>query len=96
MSSLRRSSPSRMGSNTAGVVLHFPLPDRPWHAGKGPVSRAEIERAVARGRGLQGEALRAGLRRAARFLVGSVLTGGCLRGLRPAAHAARGLRQPCC
>lgn len=96
MSSLRRSTLSRTDSDTPGAVLRFPLPERPWHAGKGPVSRAEIDRAVARGRGLQGEALRAGFRRAAAFLVGSVLTGGCLRGLRPAAHAARGLRQPCC
>ncbi|GAB4359749.1 MAG: hypothetical protein Kow00114_12860 [Kiloniellaceae bacterium] len=87
---------SRTDGTSAGTVLRFPAPARSWQAGKGPVSRAEIDRAVARGRGLQGEALRAGLRRAARFLIGSVLTGGCLRGLRPAAHAARGLRQPCC
>lgn len=56
-----------------------------------PVSRAEIDRLVARGRRLQGEALRDGLRRAFRYLVG-----GCsLRGLR-LPGGTNGQRQPCC
>ncbi|MEO3427915.1 hypothetical protein AAFN88_03595 [Pelagibius sp. CAU 1746] len=52
-----------------------------------PTSRAETERLVARGRRLQGEALRAGFRGVFRHLVG-----GCsLRALR-----LNGSRQPCC
>lgn len=84
------SSLSRRGSDNPGVVLHYPLPLR--HE---PVSRAEIEQAVARGRGLQGQALRAGVSRAFSLLVGALLAGGCLRGLRLTAGTAR-RRQPCC
>lgn len=56
-----------------------------------PSSRAEIDRLVARGRRLQGEALRDGFRRGFRYLVG-----GCsLRGLR-LPGGSHGQRQPCC
>jgi hypothetical protein len=84
------SSLSRRGSDNPGIVLHFPLPLR-----HGPVSRTEIEQAVARGRGLQGQALRAGFRRAFSLLAGAFLAGGCLRALRLTAGSAS-RRQPCC
>ncbi|WP_340116286.1 hypothetical protein [Pelagibius sp. 7325] len=84
------SSLSRRGSENPGTVLHFPLPLR-----QGPVTRAEVEQAVARGRGLQGQALRNGIRRAFSLLAGAFLAGGCLRGLRLTAGTA-GRRQPCC
>jgi len=87
------SSLNRRASENAGVVLHFPLALR-----HGRVSRAEIERAVARGRGLQGQALRAGFRRAFSLLAGAFLVGGCLRALRLTASTGgtAGRRQPCC
>ncbi|MGF1628851.1 MAG: hypothetical protein ACFCUT_05225 [Kiloniellaceae bacterium] len=55
------------------------------------ISRAEIERAIARGRALQGEALRSGIRYLFRFLVA-----GCsLRKLRiPGSQPGR--RHACC
>lgn len=60
---------------------------RPAPRPNAPATRAEIDRLIARGRRLQGQALRAGFRQIFRHLVG-----GCsLRGLRQA-----GVRQPCC
>ncbi|WP_193366854.1 hypothetical protein [Pelagibius marinus] len=68
-------------------VLAFPPRGCAASLARAEVTRRDIERLVARGRRLQGEALRDGFRRVFRHLVG-----GCsLRGLR-----LSGRRQPCC
>ena len=72
-----------MNRSESAVLLSFPhrpRGDRP------AISRAQLEHAIARGRTLQAQALRKGLARAFRFLLG----GYSLRGLR-----VPGQRQPC-
>lgn len=68
------------------------VPGRARHLLRPPVSRAELERAIARGRRLQGEAVRSGFRKGFAEAVTLLCAGTRLRGLRyPAAR-----RQPCC
>ena len=78
---------SRIETAPAATLLHFPAPTP---AAATP-SRRELERAIARGRRLQGEALRDAFRGLFRVLVG-----GCsLRSLRLPGEVNAG-RQSCC
>lgn len=85
---------SRIETAPSATLLRFPA-DKPaggpaTGSATGP-SRREIERAIARGRRLQGEALRNSFRQLFRVLVG-----GCsLRSLRLPAELPGG-RQSCC
>jgi len=80
---------SRADSATSATFPSFS--DRAGGPASAAISRGEIERAVARGRALQGAALRGGFRHLFRFLVG-----GCsLRKLRIPGHLP-GQRHSCC
>jgi hypothetical protein len=80
---------SRTDNTTGATFLSFP--GRAGGPASTATSRREIERAVARGRTLQGEALRGGFRHLFRFLVD-----GCsLRKLRIPGHLP-GHRHSCC
>jgi len=77
-----------MRRSESALLLTFP--HRTSETGR-TLSRADIERAIVRGRTLQGEALRDGFSRVLQFLVA-----GCsLRGLRVPASAGE-QRHSCC
>jgi hypothetical protein len=81
---------SRIETVPSATLLRFPAAASAESPARGP-SRREIERAIARGRRLQGEALRGGFRR-----LFSVLVGGCsLRSLRLPGEVNAG-RRSCC
>lgn len=81
---------NRTETAPSATLLPFPAGKPARHPTTGP-SRREVERAIARGRRLQGEALRAGVRRLFRVLVG-----GCsLRSLRLPGEFPAG-RRSCC
>jgi hypothetical protein len=84
---------SRIETAPSATLLRFPAAtaDRSLAWPALSPSRGEVERAIARGRRLQGEALRNGFRRLYRVLVG-----GCsLRSLR-LSGAVPGKREACC
>jgi hypothetical protein len=78
---------SRIETAPSATLLRFPAAAAPATS----PSRSDVERAIARGRRLQGEALRDGFRRLYRVMVG-----GCsLRSLRLSGGVA-GKREACC
>jgi hypothetical protein len=81
---------NRIETVPSATLLRFPAAVSLQSPASAP-SRADVERAIARGRRLQGEALRDGVRR----LFGVLGGGSSLRRLRPAGGLP-GKRQACC